>query len=147
MIPSNARKALAVCVAVSLAALAFAANASAAESVWGWGVNVHGELGNGTTATSKTPVASLYGATAIAGGSFHSLAVFSGGHVAAWGSNQFGELGNGTSAGPQLCGAFACSLVPGAVSGLSNVVAVAGGLNFSLALLSNGTVMAWGLTS
>jgi alpha-tubulin suppressor-like RCC1 family protein len=53
----------------------------------------------------------------------------------AWGFNQHGELGNGTTESSDM---------PVAVSGLSGVVALAGGAHHSLALLDDGTVMAWG---
>ena len=58
------------------------------------------------------------------------------GNVWAWGDNQWGQLGNGTTTG---------SFVPIAVSGLSNVVAIAAGGAHALALLSDGTVRAWGM--
>src|ERR1700678_3248769 len=54
----------------------------------------------------------------------------------AWGSNQSGQLGDGTTEEQ--------SDVPVAVSELSDVTAIAAGENFSLALLRDGTVMAWG---
>jgi alpha-tubulin suppressor-like RCC1 family protein len=64
----------------------------------------------------------------------------------AWGSNSSGQLGDGTTVGPEKCGAKqnACSTSPVGVSGLSGVTAVAGGSEYSLALLENGTVTAWG---
>jgi alpha-tubulin suppressor-like RCC1 family protein len=69
----------------------------------------------------------------------------------AWGLNSGGQLGDGTTSGPEKCGVelHACSTVPVSVSGLRGVVAVAGGGSFtsseySLALLENGAVMAWG---
>jgi alpha-tubulin suppressor-like RCC1 family protein len=71
----------------------------------------------------------------------------------AWGLNSSGQLGDGTTSGPERCGAelHACSTLPVFVSGLSGVVAMAGGGSFesspyqySLALLENGTVTAWG---
>src|ERR1700747_1350112 len=54
----------------------------------------------------------------------------------AWGSNKFGQLGDGTSAGPEECGIekTSCSTTPGAVHELSEVTAVAGGHDHSLAL-------------
>jgi alpha-tubulin suppressor-like RCC1 family protein len=55
--------------------------------------------------------------------------------IAAWGSNSLGQLGNGTTEN---------SLEPAPVSGVTEVLAVAGGGEFSLALLANGTVMSWG---
>jgi alpha-tubulin suppressor-like RCC1 family protein/6-phosphogluconolactonase (cycloisomerase 2 family) len=108
-------------------------------TVMAWGLNANGQLGNGTTTSSDVPVqvSGLSGATAIAGGLGYSMALLSNGTVMAWGSNANGQLGNGTTTS---------STVPVAVSGLSGVIAIASGISSetSLALLSNGTVMAWG---
>lgn len=60
----------------------------------------------------------------------------SGAAAVAWGSNAHAELGVGYQ------DAFEESPVP--VLGLSNVIALANGSEFSLALLSDGTVRAWG---
>src|SRR5260221_9537025 len=66
----------------------------------------------------------------------------------AWGTNDRGQLGDGTHEGPEkTCGDEhnrACSTTPVQVSNLSGVTAVAGGEEQALALLENGTVMAWG---
>jgi alpha-tubulin suppressor-like RCC1 family protein len=138
---------LLVATLVVLLALVGAASVSASTgSVWTWGFNSVGELGDGSTATATSPVSALAGATAIAGGYDHSLAVLSNGTVKAWGADQFGQLG--ASTGTTVCGkgaaATPCSTVPFGVGGSSHVVAVAAGVHFSLALLSNGTVWAWG---
>ncbi|MFD0357730.1 RCC1 domain-containing protein [Streptomyces sp. NPDC127110] len=53
----------------------------------------------------------------------------------AWGRNDHGQLGNGTNSDTS---------VPVPVQGLTKVVAIAGGLNHSLALCEDGTVWAWG---
>lgn len=60
------------------------------------------------------------------------------GHAWAWGNNADGELGNGTTT------PYGGVATPGQVSQLTDVTAVAGGSNFSLALKSDGTVRAWG---
>jgi YVTN family beta-propeller protein len=60
--------------------------------------------------------------------------------VEAWGYNLDGELGNGSFTTSSPYGISS----PGAVSGLSGVVAVAGGQFHSLAVKSDGTVWAWG---
>ena len=98
-----------VSVAIAAAALCLAGPtaASAAQrpagSVLAWGNNYNGELGNGTTTNSSTPVPVDLPAgtrvTAIAAGGdgdAHSLALTSDGSVLAWGDNAFGELGDGT---------------------------------------------------
>ncbi len=72
--------------------------------VYSWGYNIDGQLGNGTTVASSTPVQVLSGeqgsgtylqnVTNIAAGGAHSLAIASGGYVFSWGQNTFGQLGN-----------------------------------------------------
>jgi alpha-tubulin suppressor-like RCC1 family protein len=114
-----------------------------------------GQLGDGTTQGSDTPTSAsgLTGVTALAGGKRHSLALLSDGTVMAWGENDWGQLGDGTHTGPDSCYAayasasgdtVACSTTPIPVEGLSGVVAIAAAAQDSYALLSNGTVMAWG---
>jgi alpha-tubulin suppressor-like RCC1 family protein len=104
-----------------------------------WGQNTYGQLGSGSTELSylPEPVSDLSYVTAVAGGTRHSLALLSNGTVMAWGADEWGELGGGGET-------LTMSDVPVQVPGLTNVTAIAAGANFSLALLSNGTVMAWG---
>ena len=107
--------------------------------VMAWGDGGNGQLGNGTFRNiqdTPVPVKGLTGVTAVAAGGEHALALKSGGSVAAWGENFDGQLGNGGPPGD--------SNVPVAVQGLTTAVAVSAGQQHSLALLSGGTVMAWG---
>jgi alpha-tubulin suppressor-like RCC1 family protein len=112
-------------------------------TVWAWGANASGQLGDGSTTPSPTPVqvigvggvGHLSGVVAIAAGSLHSLALLSDGTVLAWGRNNFGQLGS-------VAGGF--SATPQIVSGVSAVKAIAGGVLHSVALRSDGTVWAWG---
>jgi hypothetical protein len=96
-------------------------------------------VGDGTTGKRIKPagVINVGGVTAISAGGGHSLALMSTGTVMAWGNNFNGQLGNGdNSPNPNY--------VPAPVIELSGVTAIAAGSDHSLALLSNGTVMAWG---
>ncbi|MBL7893443.1 MAG: T9SS type A sorting domain-containing protein [Bacteroidia bacterium] len=110
-------------------------------TVWAWGENNNGQLGDGTNTPSNVPVqvSSLKGIIGIAAAGLHSLAVKSDGTVWAWGWNTNGQLGNGTSTFFEN--------VPVQVDSLTDIIAVAGGANFSLALKNDSTVWAWGLNS
>jgi alpha-tubulin suppressor-like RCC1 family protein len=109
-------------------------------SVWGWGLNNFGQLGNNATATfQQTPVqAGISNVIALHSGAAFSMALKSDGTVWTWGRSAFGELGNGV-AGPDVE-----VHVPRMVTNLSNVVQIAGGAHFALALCSNGLVYSWG---
>jgi alpha-tubulin suppressor-like RCC1 family protein len=107
-------------------------------TVWAWGHNGWGELGDGTLASSSTPVqvAGLTGVVQVAAGVAYSLALRSDGTVWAWGFNQYGQVGDGVTGGARL--------TPVKVTGLTGVTKISAGGGFSLALRSDGTVWAWG---
>lgn len=107
-------------------------------SVACWGDNSSGQLGDGTTTSSRFPVAVLGvdDATSIVAGDSHACAVRTAGTVACWGSGTSGKLGNGeTEASP----------TPVPVTGLSDVVDLESEDNFTCARRINGTVACWGL--
>ena len=69
-----------------------------------WGANGYGQLGNGSTNPSHTPVQATpagSGASAIAAGGFHSCALVAGG-IQCWGDNGSGQLGDGTRVGTSV---------------------------------------------
>lgn len=104
-------------------------------AVFLWGSFAEG-AGNGPGSTQPTQVSGLQDIVAIAAGSEHALALKADGTVMAWGENTSGQVGNGTPT--RLITA------PVVTTGLSNVVQIAAGRSFSLALLSDGSVAAWG---
>ena len=115
-------------------------------TLWSAGANGEGQLGDGTTTQSATPVqvVGLSNVNAIdaLGDNLHNLALQSNGTVWAWGLNNLGQLGNGTTTN---------SSIPVQVPGLSNIIEVASNSraspytdSFSMALQSNGTVWTWG---
>src|SRR5207237_1027834 len=108
-------------------------NSTSTSAAWAWGDNSWGELGNGTTINSHTPVqvSGLSGVTAIADNVGRSMALTAG--AAAWRWGEGYVHGNGPTA-PD-------SSTPVQVSGLSGVTAIAAGSDWDLALKSDGT--AW----
>jgi alpha-tubulin suppressor-like RCC1 family protein len=102
-----------------------------------WGYNKDGELGNGRTMNSRTPVevAGVSGATAVASGYKHACVVLAGGSVSCWGYNKSGALGNGTNTS---------SSRPVAVTGIGNTVSQSSGGGHSCAVVAGGTLYCWG---
>ena len=102
-----------------------------------WGYNSQGQLGNGTTSTSSTPVSvsNISTATSVSAGGQHTCAVLSGGTVKCWGYGNYGQLGNGSTSNWST---------PVSVSNISTATSVSGGANYTCAVLSGGTVKCWG---
>jgi alpha-tubulin suppressor-like RCC1 family protein len=103
-----------------------------------WGANSFGELGDGSTQESHTPVRVcaagvqecangpfLEAVTAIGSGRSYSVARVESGSVLSWGAGSSGQLGNGTTTERQL--------VPVAVTGLSEATIATGGGEHGLA--------------
>lgn len=108
-----------------------------------WGqANSSGQLGNGTTTASSTPVqvTGITNAIQVNASYSHSCALLNNGTVKCWGQNTTGQLGDGTTTN---------SSSPVQVTGLSNAIQISSGFNdysnnFSCALINDGTVKCWG---
>jgi alpha-tubulin suppressor-like RCC1 family protein len=115
-------------------------------SVWGCGLNNVGQIGDGTSGTSRELPTRVAGLPAniiqVLATSQSSYALTADGQVYAWGRNQYGNLGNGT-AGTSTTVAATPALVPG----LSDIVMIAGGRDHVLALTRAGSIYGWGLNA
>lgn len=115
--------------------------------LFAWGNNDQGQLGNGSSLDSPTPVpvslpvsASTTTWAQIAAGNDHTLALTTDGRLFAWGNNQYGQLGDGSNHD---------ALYPVAV-GLTKKLAnlrwayVAAGRFHTLAITDDGRIYTWG---
>ena len=104
-----------------------------------WGRNDYGQLGDGATTGSSTPVGVSGlegGVAAVAAGGSHACALTNAGGVLCLGVNSSGQLGDGTVTNRRT---------PVAVSGLaSGVAAVAAGGYHTCAVMTSGAAQCWG---
>ena len=121
---------------------------SSTGSVYCWGRNTEGELGNGATTASSTPVAvstsgvlagiTVTQITSDAGQS--ECALGSSGAAYCWGYNSNGQLGNNTVSNSSVPVAVSTS---GVLSGVT-LTQVSSGTNSTCALSSTGAAYCWG---
>ena len=116
-------------------------------TVLAWGDNQYGQLGNKTARNQSHPVLvrdasgnPLTDISAITAGHSHSIALRENGTLLAWGNNRRGQLGDGTTSN---------KLTPVHVryadgTPVDQVVDVTAGWSHTVALLSDGTLLAWG---
>ena len=110
-------------------------------NLYAWGLNASGQLGNGSTTNSPSPVVvslpSGVTPTAIAGAGGFAYAIGSDGHLYAWGNDSGGQLGNGSTTN---------SSVPVVVQLPSGVTpkAISGNYYVGYAIGSDGNLYAWG---
>jgi alpha-tubulin suppressor-like RCC1 family protein len=115
--------------------------------VWCWGADDDGQLGNGGTTRSNTPVPVVglplglpSGIVAIAAGQYHSCALNRLGAVVCWGYDANGELGDGQ--------VETQSSIPVPVIGLSSgVVAISAGGYDTCVVTTTGVSLCWGAQS
>lgn len=114
-----------------------------------WGSNNEGGLGIGTYDTCvfcshNVPVQTQASVAAI---TFSELAAFSidtGGTVRSWGANLSGSLALGTLDTGTNCNSFNCKESPTTVTTLANAKEISMHFQHGLALMSDGSVLAWG---
>jgi uncharacterized protein (TIGR03437 family) len=109
-----------------------------------WGSNASGQLGNGTTTKSLTPVpvsGLSSGAVGITAGQDFTCALMKGGTVMCWGVNTSGNLGNGTTTDSDVPVQVKDAAGTGPMTG---VVAISAGQYHVCAVTSVGAVLCWG---
>ena len=116
-------------------------------AVSAWGYNGQGQLGDGATGSRSFPLPvvdaqsqPLQGFVAVASGDGHGVALHESGLLYAWGDNRYGQLGDGTTTGRR----YAALVMENDSTALGNLIALAAGLDFTLALRNDGTLFAWG---
>ncbi len=109
-----------------------------------WGSGSNGQLGDGASSSSPTPVQALDGtdpALAVSAGESHTCAVMTSGKVMCWGYNSlWGQVGSGDMSDKPT--PVAVQLNSG--GDLSNAVAVSAGLFHTCAVTSSGQAFCWG---
>ncbi len=102
-----------------------------------WGDNSVGQLGNGTTKSSMSPVAVSGGLRlkSISVGWDHTCGVSADNDAYCWGRGRYGRLGNGSSEN---------SMIPTAVSGGLSFESVNAGLAHTCGLTTDGDAFCWG---
>jgi len=110
--------------------------AIAGATTWCWGENNYGQLGDGTTVKSPTPVQVVSSETFVelALGNSYTCGRTAAGAVWCWGHDSDGQLGDGMSTD---------RLVPFRVA-VTDAVALAANGETTCALLAGGDVMCWG---
>lgn len=111
-----------------------------------WGLGSSGQLGNGGTSSSSSPVvvSVIDGSSAalkamdIVTGYAHSCALISDGTIKCWGLNNYGQIGIGNTTNQNT---------PVTVSGISTAIKITAGNYHTCAVLSNGNVQCWGQNS
>jgi len=118
-------------------------------AAWAWGGNVNGLLGDGTTTVRDAPIQVVdadgigffENVQEIRAGDSHTIAVKTDGTVWSWGRGQYGQLGDGSSGYSKWP---VHVLGPKGMGFLEVPQATAASRTHSVALMTDGTVWAWG---
>ncbi len=106
-------------------------------TLWTWGVNYYGQLGNGNTSDTISPIqiGTETNWQSVSAGGYSTFAIKTDGSLWAWGYNNFGQLGDGT---------LINRTIPTRIGTATNWQVVESSGNHTLAIKTNGTLWAWG---
>ena len=109
-------------------------------TLWAWGDNTYGQLGDGTTTSSRVPhqAGPDHDWVQVTAGNQFGLGLKADGSLWAWGHNNLGQLGTTTNAGTSTA-----NPAPSRV-GTARYTRLAAGSVHSLALQADGSLWAWG---
>lgn len=121
-------------------------------TVWSWGVSLNGELGMGqpySRQATPTQISNMTNFVEVATGGEHYLALRKDGTVWSWGENRCGQLGYETepemSSNPVMgLTGYNYSTTPKQIKELKEVISVAAGSSYSVALTKSGDVYTFG---
>jgi alpha-tubulin suppressor-like RCC1 family protein len=108
-------------------------------TLWCWGNDSYGQLGDNSSTVRSSPVTTVAGGTnwkQVSCGGYHTAAIKTDGTLWTWGLNTFGKLGDNT--------ASSRSSPVTTAGGGTNWKQVAGGVNHTAAIKTDGTLWTWG---
>ena len=108
---------------------------------WAWGRGTNGRLGNGSTASSLSPISVVGGFTdwIQISANQHTIGIRANGQAWAWGLNSYGQIGDGTITGR--------SSPVSVVGGFTNWTQISAGYFHTAAIRTNGQAWVWGRNS
>jgi alpha-tubulin suppressor-like RCC1 family protein len=136
MAVANMSGALAIAAGTSFS-YALRASGEAAGVLWSFGDGDDGQLGDGTVVSNRKSVAAaIPGVRSLSAGDRHGIAFRQDGRTVSWGADDYGQLGDGAQ--------VALRRNPVHSLGAGELVQVAAGNSFSVALRAEGTIYSWG---
>jgi alpha-tubulin suppressor-like RCC1 family protein len=110
-------------------------------TLWDWGDDQFGELGDNMVPSLATPtqVGTDTDWVSAEGGGASTLAIKADGSLWAWGNNSGGQLGDGTT--------ISLRSTPVRIGADTDWATISGGLSFTMALKTDGSLWAWGNNS